>query len=265
MKQSVTTVAFVLAAAAALAASIICTRYAWDRRGNPNYRVARWARAFAAVAGLSATLLSMPALADRLDLLVGLDDTAMLCSHLSTVMCCTGLQIMMVDWMYSSRYLIGGVLTRIAAALAASGLLIVQFHQVNHAKFDFTTSYAVSHRVTTYLLTFLLFVAYAAIEGTSLCIGMALASFRQGRRRSGAAEATVALGSAFAFTYAALKITYLASFHLGGPTPKAEQAITSPMIALAATLTLAGLSAMLIGKQAHRADPPRSAAPAQAN
>jgi hypothetical protein len=254
MSEPVTTAALVLAAAAALAASIICTRYAWDRRANPNYRVARWARAFAAVAGLPATLLSVPALADRLDLLVGLDDTAMLCSHLCTVMCCTGLQLMMVDWVYTSRYLLGGVLTRIAAALAVSGLLIVQFHQVNHAKFDFTTAYAASHRVTTYLLTFLLFVAYSAIEGTALCTGMALASFRQGRRRSGAAEAMVALGSAFAFSYAALKITYLASFHLGGPTPKAEAAITSPLIALGAAFILAGLSAMLVGKQVNRAE-----------
>lgn len=238
----------VCAAATALGAAL-CIRYAYRRRSEPTYQVARWARVVAMGVCSIGSLSAVPSVADALNEATGVLAGAKLVAHLCAIVFCACLQIMIVDWMYERPYISSGVWARIALVTCVIVALTLQFRATNDDGLEFTTDSAGEPHIVAYLLTYLAFTAVASLEIAVLSAGMAVHSWR-GRRMAGVGLALVALGGASSVAYTVSKGGYLIAYQLSHPWELGtEKAISSPLAGIGVLLVAAGLCVTLAGSR----------------
>lgn len=249
------TVVFGLACLITLTATAVSVRDAWAKRAQTTYRLARWGRSVSAAVCFIGSALSVPAVADWCADATRVDNIAKLVSHLCAVGFIGGLQVMVADWTYGREFVGAAMRVRLLIAALVEILLTVLFLRGNRPGIEFTTDFADHHIVTGYLLVYLAFGTYGALETCALCFAMAraLPNHPSHAKTLRIGLLLVSIGAAATVGYVISKGGYLLANLAGNPWPLAvEKALSSPLAGLSILFILTGLTFVAVDSQRRR-------------
>ncbi|MDT9689446.1 hypothetical protein Q5762_14090 [Streptomyces sp. P9(2023)] len=232
----------------------ISLRCAYERRHKSTYRIARRAHLAALTACFLGSLLAIPTIADAVDRIAASNEVSSLVSDVAAVIFCASLQIMIIDWEYSTAHH-AGIALRLGFACAVVGLMIWQFHRADTVHQDLSTAYAESSDVRLYLLTYLGASAAAGAEVTFRSSKLAREIRRQGRPAANGL-AIASAGAAFGVAYTISRGSYLLAYENGHAWPLSWENAISPALAglcigcVAIGLTMATVSVKLSQRNA---------------
>ncbi|MFD4394206.1 hypothetical protein [Kitasatospora sp. NPDC058478] len=178
-------------------AAVVVTRMTLRRSGHSdgNTRtLARWSRTTAATAGLVAIVLTQPGVSTRIESASGVDNLAMLLSHLFGIVSLLAIRVLLVPWTYPPENWTSALRFRFAVAGAVAAAVVIIFAVANSADVAFTNSYAADGGVAAYLL---ITDAYWALVGAFIawdCAPPAIGNIRTGHRMLGTSQALIAVG-----------------------------------------------------------------------
>ncbi|MEU9188236.1 hypothetical protein AB0D14_27605 [Streptomyces sp. NPDC048484] len=207
----------------------ISLRCAYERRHKSIYRIARRAHLTALAACTLGSLLAIPTIADAVDRSAASNEVSALASDVAAVIFIASLQIMVIDWEYSTAHHIG-IALRVAFVCVIVGLMIWQFHRADTVHQDLSTAYAQSNDVRLYLLTYLGASAAAGAEVTFRSGKLAREIWRQGRPAA-TGLAIASAGAAFGVAYAFSRGSYLLAYADGHAWPLSWENAISPALA----------------------------------
>ncbi|MFJ3229887.1 hypothetical protein [Streptomyces sp. NPDC086787] len=241
---------FGLCALFGVAGTAHALREVWRQRRRTEYRIARIARIVAASASTVGASFAIPAVAGMIESAIGMDNVAKLAAHVCFVVACGSIQLMLVDWSYTSEALTASLYARIALGLCVLAAMITLFVASTDESIEFTMQYAAVPDVAAYYLAYLAYVAITCCEITYLCSGMAVSAQRSGHvlsaRGLGMSAASAILGIAFT----ASKGSYLVTRYLGRPWSLRAEEIVSPMLGGLALITFTtGLILAMAGRR----------------
>ncbi|UUU32025.1 hypothetical protein JIX56_20110 [Streptomyces sp. CA-210063] len=230
-------------------------RDAWNKRTQLTYRLARWGRSVSAAVCFLGSALSVPAVADWCAEVTRIDNIAKLVAHLCAVGFIAGLQIMVADWTYGREFVGTAMRVRLLIVALVEVLLTVLFLRSNRPGIEFTTDFADHRNVTGYLLVYLAFGAYGALETCAFCFAMARALPNRPSHaktlRTGLL--LVSVGAAATVGYTISKGGYLLANLAGNPWPLGvEKALSSPLAGLSILFILTGLTFVAVDSQRRR-------------
>ncbi|MDT3399435.1 hypothetical protein RKE29_22775 [Streptomyces sp. B1866] len=239
------------AAAAALAALLLCAHRAYTQRADQPFRASSWARTAAVGVAFAATLLALPGVTATAESLTGLDHLRQLAVPMAAVAFYGCLQIMFAQWPQGGTGPRTSVRLRVVPTAAVLVLLAVQFGFSQGHGLSFAPRHAGSDRVLAYLMLYRVYIAVAAAEITVRSAALALRAHERRQRARAAGFAALAVGGLAGLVDSLLNIAYLIAHRLGYPwLAGAEKTLSLTVSGLCLLAMVAGLCIPLIGRPA---------------